>query len=193
MDQRGFLARLLELLDTAGVSYMIGGSVCSGIHGQSRSTNDVDIVIDGPPATIEAFAASLGSDFYLSMEAVREAVRQESMFNVIDTHNGWKADFMIRKDRAFSRTEFARRQLVRMDGLEVQAASAEDIILSKLEWSKDSESQTQYDDALGVVVTQFDRLDREYLRTWAGELGVQDQLERLFDEAQKIRSATAEQ
>ena len=64
--------------------------------------------------------------------------------------------------------------------------SAEDIILSKLEWSKDRQSERQFGDALGVAVVQWDRLDVNYLRKWAKELQVRDSLEQLLEQAGKF-------
>jgi hypothetical protein len=40
-----FLSRLTIALETAGVEYMICGSVASIIHGVPRTTQDVDLVV----------------------------------------------------------------------------------------------------------------------------------------------------
>jgi hypothetical protein len=68
-------------------------------------------------------------------------------------------------------------------GQKLWVVSPEDIILSKLEWMKGREADVQYSDALGVAVTQWGNLDLEYLRRWAGVLGVEDMLIRLLKEA----------
>jgi hypothetical protein len=71
-------------------------------------------------------------------------------------------------------------------GLDVWVVSAEDVILSKLEWAKkNSESGQQYRDALGVAVVQYDRLDRDYLYKWAKELQVESSLEELLKQAKE--------
>ena len=44
-------------------------------------------------------------------------------------------------------------------------ATAEDVILSKLEWSKLSQSQRQLEDVAAVLRAWRD-LDREYLKKW---------------------------
>ena len=59
-------------------------------------------------------------------------------------------------------------------------ATAEDVILAKLEWSKLGDSERQYVDAVNVAKVQGERLDRAYLLNWAKELGVEELLERLF-------------
>jgi hypothetical protein len=110
------------------------------------------------------------------------------MFNIIDSLSGWKADFILRKARAFSSQEFERKCIAEIGGTDVWVTSPEDIILSKLEWSEYSQSEQQFGDALGVTVVQWDSLDVDYLRKWAKELQVRDSLEQLLDQAGRLVS-----
>ena len=185
-SQQDFLAKLIEKLDQQGIPYMLSGSFSSSFHGQPRATRDVDIVIAPSERQLLPFANSLREDYYVSLEAVREAFAHKSTFNVIDSQSSWKADFIIRKDRPFSQQEFRRRCTVKIKGIDVWASSPEDTILSKLEWAKDSRSEQQFRDALGVAVVQRDRLDTDYLRDWAKELQVQSALKELLEQAEKL-------
>ncbi len=184
-DQSEFIARLADNLEALGILYMIAGSVGSTFHGEPRTTNYVDIVIDPTPEQLENLVQTLGADYYVSPEAAREALGRRSMFNAIDFGSGWKADFILRKDRPFSREEFRRRRPVPTAGGSVWIASPEDVILSKLEWAKITPSDRQLRDALGVAVSQWSHLDQAYLRHWARELGVGEPLEQLLREAQE--------
>lgn len=88
------------------------------------------------PAFRTCFVQRLPAEnYYVDLHAALEAHKQQSMFNVIDNATGWKIDLVIRKPRAFSREEFHRRQLVDLLDLALFVASAEDVIVSKLEWS----------------------------------------------------------
>ena len=60
-------------------------------------------------------------------------------------------------------------------------------ILTKLEWSKGRESQIQLNDAIGVLMIQWDKLDFDYLNTWAKELKIEDLLQQLLEEAKKLK------
>ena len=63
--------------------------------------------------------------------------------------------------------------------------SGEDTVLRKLQWYDEGgrTSDRQWSDVLGVLKAQGSRLDREYLATWADELGVRDLLGRALIEA----------
>ena len=185
-SQENFLEKLIKKLNEQNIPYMLSGSVSSSLHGQPRATNDADIIIAPAEEQLIAFVKSLGDDYYVNPDAAREALKSNSMFNVVDIRNSWKADFIICKDRPFSREEFQRRRKADIMGLDVWVVSPEDVILSKLEWSKDSQSERQFGDALGVAVVQWDRLDVDYLRKWAKELQVRDFLEQLLDQAGRL-------
>jgi len=187
MSQKEFLARLVIKLEDAGIPYMISGSLGSSLHGEPRATNDVDLVIAPTANQLDIFIQSLSEGYYVNGEAAQEAFRGRATFNVIDYQAGWKADLIIRRNRPFSLEEFRRRIQGNVVGIPVFVVSPEDAILSKLEWSRVGESERQFRDAQGVAVVQWDTLDREYLRRWARELDVEDLLENLLRNAEKLQ------
>ena len=95
-------------------------------------TRDVDMVIDPTAESIGRFVAALDRSRFYVDDAVG-AVRRRDMGNVIDTETGWKVDLIVRKDRPFSREEFARRQPALIGGVELFIATAEDTVHAKLE------------------------------------------------------------
>jgi hypothetical protein len=172
-----FLAKLIGLLEGAGIPYMVTGSLGSGFHGEPRASRDVDVVIDATREQVERFVAASAADWYVSLDEARDAVSRRSMFNVVDLETGWKADLILVKDRAYSRTEFARRRTAALHGRAVDVVSAEDAVLSKLEWARESRSELPLRDVAGILRARGEALDREYLRRWAAELGVRDLLD----------------
>ena len=185
--QKDFLQRLVKMLDDNGIPYMFSGSIGSGFHGQPRSTNDADLIIDPSNKNLILFVRSLGPDYYVSEETAIQALNDNSMFNIIDIQTGWKADLIIRKKRAYSKQEFSRRKNENLMGMSLWVLSSEDSILSKLEWSKGRESETQFKDALGVMIVQWDSLDFDYMKKWAKELQIEDSREQLLKEGQKLK------
>lgn len=158
---------------------MLAGSFASTLHGVPRSTQDIDMVVDPTPVTLAALLGGLPRDrYYVSDEAARDALARRSQFNVIDLASAWKIDLIVRRDRAFSIAEFARRQPTEILGMRVFAATAEDTIIAKLEWAKLGESERQLRDVAGVIAMSGATLDLAYLGRWIAELGVADLWER---------------
>jgi len=54
------------------------------------------------------------------------------------------------------------------------------VILHKLIWNRISPSERQLADAAGIVAVQADALDTKYLRQWAEELRLINELEQLL-------------
>ncbi len=133
-DLAGFIVRIVGALEGAGLTYMFVGSMASTLHGPPRSTQDIDLVVALGRAEVANLLAAFPEDrYYLSPEAARDAVARRTSFNVIDLESGWKADLMVRKDRAFSHTELGRRMRAEVLGTSTWVASVEDTIISKLE------------------------------------------------------------
>jgi hypothetical protein len=138
-----------------------------------RTTQDIDLVLELVPGSLRRLLQDLGDEeYYVSEAAAVDAVRRRSQFNVIDLETGWKADLIVRKERPFSVEEFGRRQQVEMLGATVWVVSAEDTVLSKLEWAQKGQSERQLRDVAGVVALKGDELDVAYVERWASKLGV---------------------
>ena len=167
------LQRIAAELNRAGIAYMLTGSFASVFYGSPRSTQDIDLVIAANRAQLQTFVESLSrGEYYVEEDAALEALKRESLFNIIDLKTSWKIDMIIRKSRAFSQEEFGRRRLSNLEGMSLYVASAEDIILAKLEWAKLGKSNRQIEDAAGILKMRIDSLDRSYVDKWVRELGV---------------------
>ena len=167
---------LVRLLERLGIPHMVTGSVASSYHGRPRLTHDADVVVDPTAAQLEEFVSSLLAEgHYVDAARARDALRHRRQFNVVDARSAFKVDLIVRKERPFSRTELDRRRPVDLaPGVRVSLASAEDTILSKLEWAKKADrSEKQIDDAAGVLAVN-PGIDRAYVERWAAELGVSD-------------------
>jgi hypothetical protein len=168
--------RITTALDRAGIGYMLTGSFASAHYGVPRSTQDIDLVIEATPAELRTFVASLSSnEYYADLDSALEAHKRQSMFNVIDLATGWKIDLIIRKSRAFSQEEFRRRQRVSLHDVPLFVASAEDVVISKLEWAKLAQSRRQLEDAAAILRVRGEALDHSYLAKWVAELGLTDE------------------
>lgn len=176
MSASEVLRRITTALDRAGIAYMLTGSFASAHHGAPRSTQDIDIVIAASPAQLLTFVQSLPrTEYYADLDAALEAHKRQSLFNVIDSATGWKIDLIICKSRAFSLEEFDRRQSVIVQGLPLFVASAEDVVIAKLEWSRLAQSQRQIEDAAAILRLRWEAVDRAYLEKWISELDLKQE------------------
>ncbi len=163
-------------LEKAGISYMLSGSFASAYYGAPRSTQDIDLVIEATPQQLRTLVESLSpTQYYADVDAALSAHKTGTMFNVIDRSTGWKIDLIICKTRPFSKEEFRRRERVAFGGLSIFIASAEDIVIAKLEWSKLAASQRQLQDVVAILRARSTTLDQAYVEKWAGELGIVEQ------------------
>lgn len=178
MSLTELLAGTVRALEASHVEYMLTGSIASTFHGEPRATRDIDVVIDPTPAALERLVDRLRSDgLYVDGDVAREALRTRGQFNAIGADA--KVDFIIRKDRPFSIAEFGRRRRVRLPGAEADIVTVEDLILAKLLWAREIDSDRQIRDVSGMIQVAGPALDRAYLVSWAERLEVADLLRRV--------------
>ncbi len=132
---------------------------------------------------------ALRSLYYIDADMISEAIRRKSCFNVVYLERSFKVDVFVQRGRRYDRAAFERSTELPIDEGDPDSrflvASAEDIVLSKLEWFRlgDEVSEQQWRDVIGVLKVQQDALDRPYLEKWAAELGVADLLHKALSEA----------
>jgi predicted nucleotidyltransferase len=163
-------------LETGGIDYMLTGSVALNCYAQPRMTRDIDLVVVFYLKDAARIEEVLGSDYYVSAGAAREAVLNQGSFNAINQKNLLKVDFIVRKHSEYRQLEFTRRKRLQLEGFEVWIVSKEDLILSKLDWARDSKSERQCADAENLIATGC---DMEYLKTWSAKLNLTDMLTRV--------------
>ena len=180
------LRPVLSVLGDLGVRHFVGGSIASSAHGVARASLDVDVVAELEAVHVTRFVGALQDAYYVDVTRVRAAVESRRSFNLIHLATMFKVDVFVSKHRPFDLSAFARAGTASPGpGLESQPipmASAEDVLLAKLEWYRrgGEVSERQWTDVVGIVRVVSGALDVEYLRLWAVPLGVKDLLERIL-------------
>ena len=180
-----YVTRVLEYLK---VPYFLVGSLASALYGMVRSTQDSDLVAKLLPEQIQPFVEALEPDFFVDESMIADSISRHSSFNIIHRASMFKVDVFIPRESDFLRKRYSRAKkelLSNHPKIEVMVASAEDTVLSKLEWYRlgGEVSERHWRDALGVLKVQAGALDLDYLRQMAAELKVTDLLERALKEA----------
>jgi hypothetical protein len=174
------LATVIDFLERAGIPYMVTGSLASSYHGEPRATRDVDIVIDPDADRLAQLVDSLvAAGFYADRDVALDALANRSQFNAIG-HGASKVDFIVRRDRPFSIEEFSRRRRADLLGTPGFVATAEDLVIAKLEWAAASGSDRQLSDVAGIIAIA-EGLDTAYIDRWASSLGVEAAWRTLWD------------
>ena len=176
LSELDLLLDVTRRLEEASLDYMLTGSLALNHSAQPRMTRDIDIVLALLLQDLETLPKIFGDDFYFSPDAAREAVLHQSCFNVIHNDSLIKVDFMIRKREDYRFVEFERRQRIEIQDSSLWIVSKEDLILSKLDWARQSQSERQLSDVENLLATGA---DMEYLKTWSQKLNLTDMLTRV--------------
>ena len=174
MGPSELLAHLARALDDLGLRYLVTGSTATILYGEPRLTNDIDVVVVLKSARIDAFCRCFpANEFYISREAVVEAVANSGQFNIIHPASGLKIDVMIPDDSPYNRSRLQRSRRENMaPDIDVCFASAEDVIVKKLEYYKQGGSEKHLRDITGVLKIRGAKVDTEYIAGWAARLGL---------------------
>ena len=179
MIQEDLLIKVTDKLRWLKIPYMLTGGIAVIFYGRPRLTHDFDLVVTIKPEQIPSLMKAFQDEFYISQEAIQNALDTRSMFNMIHFDSGIKVDFWIIQVSEFDRKRFERRKKHGYGGKEICFSSPEDVILIKILWFKESEIQKHLEDALGILEIQRN-LDFDYLKTWADKLGTQGLLKGLL-------------
>ena len=178
-EQLRILSLAVARLETAGIEYLITGSFALAVYATPRMTRHIDVVIDCTPDQAAQLAKTFQADSYASEEAAREAVVTRTMFNVVHNETLMKVDFIVRKQDAYTDEQFTRGRRVDLGGFDARFISAEDLVLAKLLWRRDTGSEQQLRDVRSVVAA-VPTLDWAYLTMWAERLGLSSDVGQLM-------------
>jgi predicted nucleotidyltransferase len=170
------MQQMADFCEAHAIPYRVVGSMASMAYGEPRLTIDIDIVVELQLRHIPALCAAFPfPDYYLSEAAARDAVVRHFQFNIIHPSSGLKVDLFVPAPTEYARTEAVRVQRITSPG-EYSAwfGSPEDIVLNKLIYYQKSDgvSEKHLRDIAGMMKLLQEKLDRDYITTWAAKLGV---------------------
>jgi len=152
---------------------MLTGSFAANFYTVPRMTRDADIVIKIQKSQVSKVIQLFHKEFYIDKNAILDAIDTQSMFNAIHNDSIFKIDFIICKDSSYRQVEFERRRQIECHGQLIWIVAPEDLILSKLEWAKDSLSTIQLKDVKNLL-TSIKTLDLSYIDFWIQKLELQN-------------------
>ena len=147
----------------------------SFLYGENRFTNDLDVVAD---LTIEnlgksSFAFPVRSPFYVGRDRQKDAVeRGGGQFNIIDENDPQKVDVIVPAND-FDRALFARAKRIASAGIVSNVISPEDLIVKKMDFYREGESEKHLRDIAGILDISGDELDIAYIEAKSVSLGLE--------------------
>jgi hypothetical protein len=165
--------------DKLGIQYMLTGSLAMSYYAQPRMTRDIDLVVEILPGMIEKIEQIFKADYYLSVDSIKDAVENEFMFNFIHNKSSIKVDCIVRKNETYRKIEFDRRKKIHLADTNIFIVSKEDLIISKIFWFKESNSELQKRDVKNLLNSGF---NKEYLLNWMEKLNLQKIFQAIKDE-----------
>jgi len=168
-------------LKSANVPYMITGGAAVGFWGHIRTTMDIDILIQIRSEQIDPLLSSIEGEAHIDTEKAKKAILDKRMFNIILNKTCFKIDFIPLEENSYEIEKFNNRVKMNFQDKEVYVISPEDLIISKLLWSKSAGgSERQIKDCESIYRLNSDNLDLGYLKRWVKMLGIEKEFNKLF-------------
>ena len=185
MSQPELLRRVISLLQSNGIDYMVTGSVVSSLQGEPRATHDIDLVVQLKSADVDALLNAFPPPrYYLDRLSIEAAIKSVGQFNLLDAEEGDKVDFWMLSEDPFDQSRFARRYEEEFSGIRAMVSRAEDTLLMKLRWAEMSGgSEKQMGDCVAIYEVQRGKLDESHLNRWAAILKVEPLLHEIRSRA----------
>ena len=163
-----FLRILIHFFDSNKIPYMLSGGMAISIYTGPRYTRDFDFLVHLKPSDVLLVKEYFKEGYYCDEEAMKEAIENKGMFNIIDHKSNYKADFIILEHDEFEQVKFGKRRPVRFLDFTVFVISAEDLLVSKLKWIQELQSEQQSNDI--ILLSKLEHLDRPYIWSWVKKL-----------------------
>jgi hypothetical protein len=164
------LKKVTTALENENIEYMISGSMALVTYTIPRMTRDIDIIVELKMTDVDKFMAIFEQGYYAHRPAIEEAIKRQEMFNIIDFESGAKIDFMVKKNTEYRVNEFRRKIRSSSFGFEAWVVAIEDLILSKLVWIQDYQSERQMDDIRELMKNK--QADKKYITDWCKKLNI---------------------
>jgi hypothetical protein len=150
---------------------MVVGSFSSNIYGIPRSTKDADFVIEAEGDAITRLAKEIGDGFLLDAQSSFETVTGTTAYRFTHRDSAFVIELFVLSADPHDAIRFSRRVRGSLDGHVIFVPTVEDVIVTKLRWSRHAHRQKDLDDVRGILAVQAGQLDLAYIRQWADTHG----------------------
>lgn len=165
------LKLVIDKLDEGKFSYYLTGSMAMSFYSVPRMTRDSDIIIQITGKEVDKFVKLFREEFFVDENMINDSLTSDIMFNIFHKKNFFKIDFILKTREEYEDVKFERRKRLKINGLEVNVISVEDLIISKLYWAKDSQTEMQLNDIRTLMKLSYDEM---YVNNWINRLNLKE-------------------
>jgi len=177
MTTQEIVRRVVDALERLGVPYMLVGSFYSNAYGVARNTQDADFVVQLDRITISQLAAKLLPEFQLNPQSSFETITATTRYVLEVPAEDFKVELFLLSDDPHDRARFERRRRLEVFGGPTYLPSPEDVVITKLRWSRHGNRQKDLSDARDVIAVSGPQLDWAYVERWCDEHGTRKLLD----------------
>jgi len=180
---------VISALNSMGVPYMLVGSMSAMAYGLERSTKDADFVVQLGNVPLARISDFLPPDFKLESQIGFETISFTTRFRINHLPTNFMIELFEVSADEHDQSRFAGRVSTTYEGVATFLPRPEDVIITKLRWSKGGKKRLEKDvgDVRAVLAVQLPLgLDLEYIRTWTKKHGTLEQFEELLRETPRI-------
>jgi hypothetical protein len=178
----GVVLEVVRAFNAANVPYMVVGSLSSNVYGIPRSTNDADFVVELSDNALANITQRLGAGYSLDPQMSFETITATTRYRLKHVASAFLVELFLLSNDAHDRARFVRRCRTQFAGQDVFVPTPEDVIITKLRWSRHGNRSKDVDDVRGILSVRGENLDWNYLDGWCdihGTLGLLEQI-RMF-------------
>jgi hypothetical protein len=179
-----FVLRVIAAFDRLSIPYMAVGSFSANVYGKPRSTKDADFVLQLGDTSISALAREIGPDFQFDPQMSFETITATTRYRLHHRDSNFLIELFLLSDDPHDQERFRRRVAGTIAGQRAFVPTAEDVIITKLRWSRQGQRPKDLEDVRGVLQVQHGRLDLPYIRHWTDQHNTRPLFEQLLSATQ---------
>jgi len=176
----------IDALNELGIPYALVGSYASNFYGVPRSTQDADFVVHIKEMDLDRLRERLHPQLEMERQSAFETITGTTQYVIRIPHRQFVIELFLLDEDPHNQEHFRRRVPQKVLGRDVYLPTPEDIVITKLRWSRRGRRLKDLDDVQKVLTLQQNRLDFEYIRRWCTVHDTLDLLEELQGQIPRI-------
>jgi hypothetical protein len=169
-----------DALDQAGAAYLLDSPFSSSFYGRPSSTMSADVILDLTSKQFSGIFDGLGTDCCVEPSERFDAIGCASSHVVHHLPSSFKVNLLPLSGDAHDQERFRRRQEVDFEGRRAWLPSAEDVVITKLRWSRGGRRAKDVEDVTKILAVRGASLDQAYIRQWADQHGTRELFDRML-------------